>query len=142
MKKITVDNYADAVSKLVPVAKSDTGQSYRCAQVLLSAYNGGEFFLSIPELSGLDADLYDAAIMVIRGRSELRIEPHILIQNGKQIFYNLYDRWPNLRLENIGKVNCPVCRGRGVIYDDHDDEVEATPCNYCKKTGRVCRCKG
>jgi hypothetical protein len=138
--KVTINEYADAIVTLLPVAMRDTGQSGRCAQVLLSAYNGLEFHLSIPELSCLDKKLYEACINVIRGRAELRIEPHTLLKDGDRIFESLYDRWEGLQVKNRGKVDCPRCKGYGVVYSNSNDE-KGVPCEYCDRTGRVCRCK-
>lgn len=140
MNTVSVDAYSNAIRKLLPVAMRDTGQSGRCAQVLLSAYNGYNFQLSIPDLVSLDEDLYEAAITVIRGRAELRIEPQVFIKDGDSIFEKLHDDWLGLHVENRGKVKCPRCAGRGHIYRNTADD-ESVPCAYCQETGRVCRCK-
>ncbi len=140
MKLITHEEYAAAILVLLPVAMRGTGQSGRCAQVLLSAYNGYDYHVSIPDLCGLDVDLYEAAITVIRGRCELLLEPHVLIQDGGRIFDELYDDWTNISVENRAKVWCGRCDGRGKIYSHYDDEI-GTTCPRCNGAGRVCRCQ-
>lgn len=137
---VTEELYMAAIYLLLKAAQRDSGQSGRCAQVLLSAFDGDDFQLSICALYWLDADLYNAAITVIRGRSELGLSPHRFVEDGDNVFENLCLRWQGLHVKNRGKVHCPHCDGRGVIYRNFDDE-EAVPCDYCEETGRVCRCK-
>lgn len=81
--------YAEAVKKLLPLAQGDTGGSPVAARVLLSAYNGHLFKFGVSELCHLDATHFEAAMNVIAGRVELRLEPHELFTNGSEIFQAL-----------------------------------------------------
>jgi hypothetical protein len=93
MNKITIEIYACAVKKLLPLAQGDTSGSRIAALVLLSSYNSYSFLLPIAELSCLDSANCAAALDVIRGRAELRIEPQELSENGPEIFENLAEQW-------------------------------------------------
>jgi len=97
---ITKEDYANAIVKLINVARLDCGASCTCAQVLLSAYNGDAYQLNITELCNLDADLYAYAMVVIMGRVELRREPHEFIKNGAEIFNDLWKQWINYHVKN------------------------------------------
>lgn len=103
LQDITPDQYATAVQRLSVWAKSDVGASKVCAQVLLSAYNGYEFHLDITDLCLLDPDLYSSALVVIRGRVELRMEPHETLENGGKVFDNLWKQWACLHVSKRGK---------------------------------------
>lgn len=98
--KITPEQYAEAVALLVKTAQGDTSGSRASAQVLLSAYNSYAFQLGITELCNLDADHYEAALAVIRGRVELRHEPHEMIQDGPKHFEQLWEQWEHYKCGN------------------------------------------
>ncbi|ORJ61341.1 DUF7673 family protein [Geothermobacter hydrogeniphilus] len=108
--KISVEEYAGAVEKLVPIALQDTSGSRAAAQVLLSAYNGSEWQLDVTDLCVLDHEHYHAALAVIRGRVELLIEPHKLIHDGDSIFHRIWDLWEYLHVGNramhAGSAHC------------------------------------
>lgn len=93
---ITESQYRKAVETLLPFAMGDTSAAEPAAMVLLSAFNGYHWKLSIPDLCCLDWELYDAAMAVIQGRVELRKEPHALIQNGQARFSELCREWEHL----------------------------------------------
>jgi hypothetical protein len=103
MLKISIDEYAAAVELLSGLAQQDTSGSRAAAQVLLSAYNGEEWQLDITDLGVLSSDYYAAALAVIRGRTELMIEPHTLIENGEATFHRLWDLWQTFHVKNRGK---------------------------------------
>ena len=103
MLDITIDEYAAAVALLAELAQQDTSGSRVAAQVLLSAYNGEEWQLDITDLGFLSSDYYEATLDVIRGRTELMIEPHALIENGETIFQRLWDLWQEFHIKNRGK---------------------------------------
>ena len=142
MKPVTFDEYAAAITRLLPVACRNTGQSGRVAAVLLSIYDSENFHVPLVELGCLDEDLYQACITVIRGRIEVNLEPHRLIENGEKVFKRLYDRWPGLCVEERAKVRCRRCEGRGRVWSYNADENdEGTLCTDCNGTGRVCSCR-
>jgi hypothetical protein len=98
MERITYEEYAHAICKLVPMAKQDTSGSRAAAQVLLGTYNSGEFHCDLVDLALLDEEHFDAAIDVIRGRAQLRREPHELITNGDRHFGLIWERWGHLKI--------------------------------------------
>lgn len=141
MKNVTFDEYAAAITRLLPVAHRDTGQSGKVAQALLSLYNSYNFHCALVVLGGLDENLYNDCLTAIRGRVEINLEPHDMIENGQQVFERLVDLWPGVRIEERAKVNCRLCDGRGLVFRHGDYEDEGTVCTYCSGTGRVCSCR-
>lgn len=143
MERISREQYTKAVIACIRVAQEDTGGSRVLAQVLLSAYNGGAFQLNVAGMSNLDQRNYENAITVIRGRYELGIEPHSVVNNGREIFLDLWEEWKNLELTERAKRTCPDCEGSGRIYinpRDYDDP-KSDPCERCSGTGRVYSCR-
>ncbi|MGR8931927.1 MAG: DUF7673 family protein [Gammaproteobacteria bacterium] len=102
-KPLPRETYKNAIENLMDVAEWNIGGSSAAAQVLLSAYNGYGFHLDITDLCTLDYHYYACAIAVIRGRAELRIEPHELIENGDKRFRFLSERWRRLHITERGK---------------------------------------
>ena len=90
---------AKAVHALLQLTQMDCGGSCAAAAVLLSAYNGHDYNLDITELCRLDQHYYQAAMRVIDLRCRLRIEPHLLIQNGDEVFQKLAADWPQLHVK-------------------------------------------
>lgn len=138
LKPIVWREYENAVRLLTSLAQTDTSGGRVAAQVILSAYNGDEWQLDVTELGLLDDRYYLAAITVIRGRRELRVEPHNLIVGGREIFRRIWDRWRRYHVSNRWKQTCFNCNGRGEVveYDDHDMERHL-PCERCGGTGLV-----
>lgn len=120
MQKITVAEYVEAVAGLIPLALQYTHGGRAAAQVLLSAFNGGEFQLDITDLCNLDRKNYALAISVIRGRYETGSEPHNVVKDGSSIFSELWDRWKSLQVSERGKTLCRNCHGSGVAYIDEE----------------------
>lgn len=137
MELITRKQYATAVVLLVNLAKRDCSGSRAAAQVVLSAYNGLSWQLDVTDLCLLDGEYYGAALDVIRGRVELRIEPHYLVKNGNEIFEKLWEQWKRLRLDNRWKPTCGKCHGNGTVYANEDDENDYTTmiCPHCDGEG-------
>lgn len=134
---MTKETYAKAVVRFVDLAQQGTGGGRVAAQVLLSAYNGFDFQLDVSDLSSLDRENFETAMLIIRGRYETGIEPHSLIPNGNKVFQGLRQKWIRLHVKERGKVECPRCRGIGRIFANEDDE-EGGECQYCAGKGRVC----
>ena len=86
---VTEKDYREAIDLLYKVALNNTGQSEVVAKVLLSAYDGYKYQISIPDLSSLDLALFEMALIIIRGRAINKIEPHEIIENGQEKFKNL-----------------------------------------------------
>lgn len=96
---VTYDEYAKAVVKLFELAHMDCGGSYHAAQVLLSLFNGGEFHVDLARMTcNLDTKYLNAALVAIKGRGQLMIEPHQVIQDGSKHFENLWRQWESLHV--------------------------------------------
>ncbi len=134
---ITEQEYSAAILKLVPLAQGDTGGSRVAAQVVLSAYNGSDFQLDIADLCNLDRGNYQAALAVIRGRVELGIEPQDFLENGDEVFRELWKQWERYHVANRGLPDCTSCHGTGLIYEDMNDET-----NHTRKTCPRCGGRG
>lgn len=134
---MTKQDYAAAIVKLVSLAQGDTGGSRVAAQVLLSAYNGADFQLDIVDLCNLDRVYYQAALAVIRGRVELREEPQNFVENGDEVFRDLWHRWERLHVSNRGIPDCFTCHGSGSVYVDPEDDTnyDRKPCPKCGGKG-------
>jgi hypothetical protein len=137
---MTIEEYADAVHTLIKVVDMCCGGSRTAVQILLSAYNGDDFQLSIPDLCVLSPSYYPAAITVIRGRCELKLEPHEVIPDGSRIFLDMYFDWIGLHVQNRWKQRCPDCNGRGEKFTSNDSE-EKIPCTRCEGRGKVAEVK-
>jgi hypothetical protein len=130
------EGYSEAVLHLAKLAQGDTGGSLVAAQVLLSAYNGKEWQLNITDLSNLDYEHYNSALIVIQGRVKLMMEPQECLENGQDIFEKLWDQWNRYHINNRWKSTCGDCYGLGKVYiDDSGESEEMEKCNRCNGTG-------
>lgn len=139
MEPITLEEYAEGVATLVRLAGDGTSGSRAAAQVLLSAYNGADWQLDITDLCVLDHGHYVAALAVIRGRTEICVEPHELIADGGRHFQRLWEQWSRYHIDNRWKKQCPECYGSGLIFENKDDELEGSQvtCWRCDGEGIV-----
>lgn len=128
---VTVDSYQKAVQILLDATQmSGTSGSRVAARLLLALYNSDQWHFNFSELALLDFDLYPAAITAIRGRFEVYMEPHSLIEGGSRIFGDLWDEWIRYHKSNAWKDECNDCWGRGTVYDDEGDPAgECSTCN-------------
>jgi hypothetical protein len=78
-----------ALKRLLPLAHGDTGQSRRIAAFLLGCYNGKRFPFNLTDLRGLDIELFEDCIAVLRMDYSPRVEIHKHIENGAAIFEGL-----------------------------------------------------
>ena len=91
--------YRAAINSLIQVAESDTSGGRAAAQVLLSLYNGYEYHMDLVDLGVLDLRNFQQALIAMRGRVILSIEPHQIIQDGAKRFERLAERWAHLNVE-------------------------------------------
>lgn len=101
--KITIDEYRNAVQKLVAAAFTDTHGGQAAAGVLLGCYNSWEFHLDVSDLCMLDIEHYRAALNVIRGRVEHGRYPDDLIENSEVVFGHIWEKWECLKITNRAK---------------------------------------
>lgn len=92
-------DYRAAINSLIEVAESDTSGGRAAAQVLLSLYNGYEYHMDLVDLGVLDLRNFQQALIAMRGRVILSIEPHQIIQDGAKRFERLAERWAHLNVE-------------------------------------------
>lgn len=97
---VTERDYSDSISSLLSVAQGDTSGSRAAAQVLLSTYNGNNFHMNLTDLCVLDLKYVEQALIVLRGRVMLCIEPQQMIEDGKAKFSRLEKQWEHLYVKN------------------------------------------
>jgi hypothetical protein len=97
---VTEIDYRAAVLLLVGVAQNDTSNARVAAQVLLSLYNGYEYHVDLTDLGLLDYKILQAALIAIRGRIFVSVEPHEIIEDGQAIFKRLAQQWTTLHVDN------------------------------------------
>lgn len=95
---VTTEEYKTAVTRLVKVAKSSTGNSKAAAQLLLSFYNGHCWHMSLADVASFDVRNSQAALIVIRGWISIRKCPHSMIDNGEEVFAELVEKWQHLHV--------------------------------------------
>lgn len=84
--EVTQEEYQKAVSVLLEVAHRNTGQSAPAANLLLSLYNSFDYHFPLTDLCRLDLALVHHALIAIRGRVLLGIEPQEVITHGRDHF--------------------------------------------------------
>jgi len=93
---LSPQDYKEAVENLVLLANSNTNSSKAAAQLLLSLYNGNNWHMDLSDLCLLDFRNLQYALISIRGRVVLSIEPHQIIDNGTEKFLSLEAQWQHL----------------------------------------------
>lgn len=81
LPQIRIDGEA-ALRRLLPIAKSDTGQSGVIARFLLSVYNGDRFPFDLTDFRRLDGELFDDCIAVLKMDSQPLKEVHKYFDEG------------------------------------------------------------
>lgn len=97
--KVTMRDYADAIDVLYEHACSDHELSRLAANVLLSAYNSSLYPLELAPLFNSEETFLNQVLIIIRGRSTLKMEPHHAIKRGPQKFDRLKSEWLELLSE-------------------------------------------
>lgn len=82
-----------ALRRLMPIARRDTGQSRRVALFLLGLYNGYRFPFNLSELRGLDYEVMEDCLAVLRMDTSALQEVHLYFENGSAVFENLARDW-------------------------------------------------
>lgn len=83
----------EALRRLMPIARRDTGQSRRVALFLLGLYNGYRFPFNLSELRGLDYEVMDDCLAVLRMDTSALQEVHLYFENGSSVFETLARDW-------------------------------------------------
>lgn len=83
----------EALRRLMPIARRDTGQSRRVALFLLGLYNGYRFPFNLSELRGLDYEVMEDCLAVLRMDTSALQEVHLYFENGSAVFETLARDW-------------------------------------------------
>lgn len=83
----------DSLHVLVELARGDTGQCGVVARFLAGLYNGDDFPFDLTELRGLDADLFEHCMAVLRLDNKPEVEVHKYIQDGEKVFKEMLYSW-------------------------------------------------
>lgn len=83
----------EALKRLLPIAQGSAGQCRRVAAFLLGLYNGIRFPLDLSELRGLDQNIFNDCLVVLRMDHLAFQEVHTYFQNGGEIFERLAADW-------------------------------------------------
>ena len=96
-----LEPYKEAVKNLLNVALTQDGSGAQAAaQVLLSAYNGIDYQLNVPDLCNLDQVNFKYVQEIFAGRVHTFKEPQTVIENGQKKFSELEERWLGLHVSN------------------------------------------
>lgn len=86
----------EALVRLVKIAQGHSGQCKRVAGFLLGLYNGMRFKYDLTDLRGLDLEIFEDCIAVLRMDFTPEQEVHCYFENGGRLFEDLAKRW-NIR---------------------------------------------
>lgn len=94
-----LENYGPAVAELAEMCLNHDGSgAYAAVQVLLGTYNSRNYQLDMVDLCSLDYRNYALCMDVINGRVHAMREPHEMLQNGREVFNRLEERWSGLHV--------------------------------------------
>jgi hypothetical protein len=82
-----------ALRRLFKIAEGDSGQCRHIARFLLGLYNGHRFPFDLTRLRGIDAELFDDCIAVLKMDSQPRQEVHCYFEGGGRKFEQLAKDW-------------------------------------------------
>lgn len=83
----------EALRRLLPIARSDTGQSRIIAHFLLGLYNGFRFKFDLTDFRGLDRALFEDCLAVLRMDFQPAQEVHLYFENGGAIWEQMAKDW-------------------------------------------------
>jgi hypothetical protein len=83
----------DSLVVLFDLARSDTGQAGIVARFLAGLYNGMDFPFDLTELRGLDCDLFEHCLAVLRLDNRPKVEIHRYLPDGEQRMKQLLLDW-------------------------------------------------
>jgi hypothetical protein len=83
----------EALKRLLPIARGDTGQSGVIARFLLNLYNGNRFPFDMTDFRRLDYELFDDCVAVLKMDFQPRQEVHAYFTNGSAIWEQMAKDW-------------------------------------------------
>ena len=87
------DQGIDSLAYLLSVAERDTGQSVVIARFLAGLYNGSDFPFALTELRGVDAELLEHCLAVLRLDSRPTVEVHQYFPDGQARWQRMIESW-------------------------------------------------
>jgi len=107
-KDIIETRGAEALQRLFTVANRDSGQCRYIAHFLLGLYNGHRFPFDLTDLRGLDNELFEDCMTVLRMDARVtQQEVHLYFENGGKRFEQLASDW---HVEDMEKVRADAKR--------------------------------
>ncbi|MBC7623267.1 MAG: hypothetical protein H7232_07770, partial [Aeromicrobium sp.] len=82
---------------LIDVTRRDSAQCGIVARFLAGLYNGRDFPFDLTELRGLDADLFEHCLAVLRLDSNPTVEIHKYLPDGEKVFLKMLRDWDLVR---------------------------------------------
>lgn len=86
-------NGLPALTRLIEVARRNTGQSQVCGRFLLGLYNGYAFPFNMTNLRRLDESLWDDCISVLKLDQRPKREIHLQLDDGPSVWEELKTAW-------------------------------------------------
>lgn len=83
----------DSLDWLVDLTLGETGQCGIVARFLASLYNGQDFPFDLTELRGLDDDLFEHCLAVLRLDNTPTVEIHNYLPDGEKVFRKMLEDW-------------------------------------------------
>jgi hypothetical protein len=82
-----------ALARLLKIAQGHSGQCKRVAAFLLGLYNGQRFPFDLTDFRGLDREIFEDCIALLRMDFTPEQEVHRYFENGGKIFEALVTTW-------------------------------------------------
>lgn len=89
---VSAGEYHKAIELLWARSMVEDAEESVASRILLGAYDPTHWGLTFSDLGSLDYPLLKAALVVMRGRLVLGIEPHTVISDGTARFHQLMER--------------------------------------------------
>jgi hypothetical protein len=93
MRSATQVDGVQALKRLLPIARSDTGQSSVVARFLLNLYNGDRFPFDMTDFRRLDFQVFDDCMAVLKMDFQPQKEVHLYFDNGGVIWEQMAKDW-------------------------------------------------
>ena len=112
---------AAALQRLFKVAKRDAGQCRFIARFLLGLYNGRRFPFDLTDLRGLDDELFEDCMAVLRMDARVkRQEVHLYVEGTGKAFEQLATDWGVEDMEHVRADAKRAAQPEGTLAPLHD----------------------
>lgn len=82
-----------ALYRLLPIAQGFSGQCRYVAGFLLGLYNGQRFRFDLTDFRGVDHEIFNDCLAVLKMDMQPIQEVHQYFENGNELFEDLAERW-------------------------------------------------